>query len=263
MYADLPTPTLFAHRGASAHAPENTLAAFELALRQQADAIELDVMLTADNAVIVFHDHTLERVTDGTGKIAGYPLNVLKQLDAGSHFDAAFRGERIPTLDEVFETVGARTFINIELKNDATPNDNLPESVAALVTRHNLTQHVMVSSFNPIALRRFRRALPQVPQGLLALSGWQGALARGAFGRWISPHEALHPDQSDVNPALLHAAHRRGQRVHPYTVNLPANLLRLFALGIDGIHTDDPLLARQVLQQYLQDNPLLPNGGLQ
>ncbi|GAB4401150.1 MAG: glycerophosphodiester phosphodiesterase family protein [Anaerolineales bacterium] len=259
MYPNLPTPTLFAHRGASAHAPENTLAAFELALRQQADAIELDVMLTADRAVIVFHDHTLERVTNGTGKIADYPLEVLQQLDAGAHFDAAFRGERIPTLEEVFETVAKRTFINIELKNDAAPTDDLPERVAVLVARHNLSSRVMVSSFNPIALRRFRQALPQVPQGLLALGGWQGALARGAFGRWISPHEALHPDQSDVTAALVQAAHQRGQRIHPYTVNAPADMLRLFALGIDGIHTDDPLLARQTLQQYLQQT----SGALQ
>ena len=95
MFADLPRPTIFAHRGASAYAPENTLAAFELAVRQQADAIELDATLCADGHVVVFHDLTVDRTTDGSGSIHKLPLSALKEFDAGCAFDIAFRGERI------------------------------------------------------------------------------------------------------------------------------------------------------------------------
>src|SRR5512139_1857475 len=120
----LSQPIIFAHRGASAHAPENTLAAFELALAQQADAIELDVKLSADGRVIVIHDSTVDRTTDGHGKVKDMSLADLKALDAGSFFSSEFAGEKIPTLDEVFEAVGRRTFINIELKNHRTRGDD-------------------------------------------------------------------------------------------------------------------------------------------
>src|SRR5690242_14424230 len=110
MLESLPQPVLFAHRGASAHAPENTLAAFELALTQQADGIELDVKLTSDGHVIVHHDATVNRTTNGQGRIKDMTLVGLKKLDAGSSFSEQFRGEKIPTLEEVFEAVGGRTF---------------------------------------------------------------------------------------------------------------------------------------------------------
>jgi glycerophosphoryl diester phosphodiesterase len=124
---DLPRPVIFAHRGASGYAPENTLTAFNLAVQQGSDAIELDVKLTADGQIVVFHDQTLERTTSATGKIGEKTLSELKELDAGSHFDISYLNERIPTLEEVFEAVGQRTSINVELTNYASPYDRLPE----------------------------------------------------------------------------------------------------------------------------------------
>ena len=133
----LPQPVIFAHRGASAHAPENTLAAFELALAQQADALELDVKLSADGHVVVIHDATVDRTTNGHGRVRDLSLADLKKLDAGSFFSQAFAGENIPTLDEVFESFGKRTFINVELTNYSTPGDALVESVCMLVKKHH------------------------------------------------------------------------------------------------------------------------------
>lgn len=246
-------PTLFAHRGASAHAPENTLAAFVLALQYDADAIELDAKLTSDGAVVVIHDQTLERTTDGAGKVAELPLSVLKKLDAGSFFDIAYRGEPIPTLNEVFEVVGHRTFINVELTNYASPADDLPDKVVELIKKHNLAERVMFSSFNPRALQRAQVLLPTVPVGLLALPGWKGWPMRSWIGRRMVPgYQALHPEKSDVNAHLVNAAHQRGQRVHVWTVNEPDEMRRLFADGVDGIFTDDPRLARQTLQAARQ-----------
>ena len=118
-------PLIYAHRGASALAPENTLAAFLLAQRLGADGIELDVMLTADNQLIVIHDDTVDRTTNGHGKVAEMPLAALRDLDAGSYFGEAYRGEKLPTLAEVYEALGGKLRINVELKNYAHPLDAL------------------------------------------------------------------------------------------------------------------------------------------
>ena len=106
MYQLLPRPTIFAHRGASIYAPENTIAAFELAVEQQADGIELDAKLCADGQIVVFHDQTVDRTSDGSGKVLDLSLAALKELDAGSWFGENFAGQAIPTLEEVFEAVG-------------------------------------------------------------------------------------------------------------------------------------------------------------
>ncbi len=139
-------PVIFAHRGASNYAPENTLAAFDLAYRQGAKAIELDAKLTADGQVVVIHDQTVDRTTGGSGRVKEMRLAQLKELDAGSHFDVSFKGEPIPTLDEVFAAFGPFLFINVELTNYASLLDPLPEKVAGLVKKHKLSQRVMFSS---------------------------------------------------------------------------------------------------------------------
>lgn len=249
MYHDLPRPTIFAHRGSRAHAPENTLAAFNLAVAQGAPAIELDARLTADGEIVVFHDQTLERTTNGRGKMPEQTLAALKELDAGTHFSSAYAGEKIPTLAEVFESVAQLVFINIELKNYSSPRDQLPDKVADLVKRSGVQERVMFSSFNRIALQRVSRLLPDVPRGLLALPGMLGAPARSWMGRIGLVYQAIHPEKRDATPRLIQKAHQRGERVHVYTVNQPQEMLQLIQYGVDGIITDDPPLAFDVLKQ--------------
>ena len=249
MYADLPRPTIFAHRGAKKYAPENTLAAFRLAVEQGAAAIELDAKLTADGEVVVHHDLTLERTTNGTGSLNTHTLAALKQLDAGSHFGPGFAGEPIPTLAEVFEAVGQQIFINVELTNYASPKDALPEKVVALVKHYGLEKLVMFSSFNRLALQSAQRLMPEIPLGLLAFPYLLGAPARSWIGRRWVDYQALHPALMDAKPRLIRKAHKWGKRVHVYTVNLRHDMLRLFQAGVDGIFTDDPLLALQVLRE--------------
>lgn len=245
MLESLPQPVLFAHRGASAHAPENTIAAFELALAQQADGIELDVKLTSDGHVVVHHDSTLNRTTDGKGKLKDMSLAELKKLDAGSSFDAQFRGERIPTLAEVFEAVGRRTFINVELTNYNTPRDELVETVCMLVKKHQMQKHVMFSSFLAGNLSRARSYLPDVPRGLLAFPGILGAWAR-SFGFAFEKYQALHPALKDMSQQEVLRVHRLRRRIHVWTVNAEADMRRMFGWGVDAIFTDDPQLAVNV-----------------
>ncbi len=245
MYNDLPRPIIFAHRGASAHAPENTLAAFELALRQGADAVELDAKLTSDGQIVVIHDQTVDRTTDGAGTVRKMTLAELRKLDAGSHFDITFQGEPIPTLEEVLKAIGQLTFINIELTNYASLTDELPQKTAALVKRLKLTRRVMFSSFNPIALRRVGHLLPDTPIGLLAFPGGKGWLARSWFGRLLVRYQALNPEHGDISERMLKNMHGMGRGVFTYTVNDPQEMQRLFQLGVDGIFTDEIALAVQ------------------
>ncbi len=247
MFSELPHPVIIAHRGASAYAPENTLASFELALRQGADAIELDAKLTADGHVVVIHDQTVDRTTANTGRVKELPLAALRKMDAGSHFDIAFKGEPVPSLEEVLKAVGQLTYTNIELTNYTSPGDQLPQKVAELVKRLKLSRRVFFSSFNPLALLRIHRLLPEAPIGLLAFPGWKGAWARSWPGRALIHYQNLHPEMSDVSPQLVQSVHQRQHKLFVYTVNRKEDMQRLFDLGVDGIFTDDPVLARQTL----------------
>lgn len=245
MLTSLPQPVIFAHRGASAHAPENTLAAFELALAQRADAIELDVKLSADGQVVVIHDPTVDRTTGSHGLVKDLSFHELRSLDAGSFFSEKYRGEKIPTLEEVFEVVGKHTFINVELTNYNTPRDHLVETVCSLVKKAGLEKHVMFSSFFASNLSKARAYLPGVPRGLLALNGLLGAWAR-SFGFAFGRYQALHPYLKDVTSQQVQRVHRLNRRVHVWTVNAAEDMRRLFHWGVDAIFTDDPQLAVQV-----------------
>ena len=147
-YVQLNKPKIFAHRGASAYAPENTMAAFSLAVHQGADAIELDAKLSADGYVVVMHDDTVDRTTNGTGRVSSLSLAELQKLDAGSKFPPLFKSEKVPTLEEVYETLGRKILINVELTNYSTPMDDLPDKVIALVKKFNLEERVLLSSFS-------------------------------------------------------------------------------------------------------------------
>jgi glycerophosphoryl diester phosphodiesterase len=214
-------------------------------LTQNADAIELDVKLSADGHVVVIHDPTVDRTTGSQGRVKDLSLAELRSLDAGSFFSEKYRGEKIPTLEEVFEIVGQRTFINVELTNYNTPRDQLVETVCMLVKKFSLQKHVMFSSFFAANLSKARAYLPGVPRGLLALHGLLGAWAR-SFGFAFGRYQALHPHLQDVTSQQVQRVHRLDRRIHVWTVNAAEDMRRLFHWGVDAIFTDDPQLAVQV-----------------
>jgi len=226
-------------------APENTLAAFLLALQAGADGIELDVMLSRDKELVVIHDSTVDRTTDGTGKVSDLPLSALRELDAGARFGEEFRGEKLPTLAEVFETVGGKMRINVELKNYAQPLDDLTSRVIALTERFHLADSVLLSSFNPINLSKARRQNPKIRRGLLVSPG--DRLMLGAGGR-LFPYHALHPYYEDVTPEMAADLRARGKQLNTWTVDDPRALLRLHSIGVDGIISNNPAAARAVLE---------------
>jgi len=229
-------PKIIAHRGASAYAPENTMAAFQLALEMAADGIELDAMLAKDGEVVVIHDDHLDRTTNGTGLVRDITLAELQSLDAGE-------GEKIPSLNEVLTHFAGQFLINIELKNYSSIFDSLPLKVADLVKAHDCAQSVLISSFNPFNLSRFHRRLPDVPIGLLTDKN------KAKHWLWRLFHfDALHPYYSDVDALLVSAVHARGRQVNVWTVDDPAEICRLADLGVDSIITNDPQRTRTVLE---------------
>ena len=247
MIETLPQPVVFAHRGSSAHAPENTMVAFQLALEQGAPAIEFDVKLSADGDVVVIHDQTVDRTTNATGNVARLPLDFLRELDAGSWFGADFRGEKIPTLHEVFAVFGKTLLMNVELTNYSTPFDALVPKVVDLIRKYGVERNVWFSSFYPHNLMRAASLLPSVPRAQLIWPGRLGSWQR-LWGRRINI-QAEHPWQGDITAPSVENAHQRGRRIHAWTVNTPDDMRRLSALHIDGIFTDDPLTALAIINR--------------
>jgi len=246
MWSDLSTPLIIAHRGASSYAPENTLTAFQLAVEQRAPALELDAKLSADSEIVVVHDSTVDRTTNGTGHVSKLSLSALRELDAGEYFAEKFRNEKIPTLAEVFEAVGDKIFINVELTNYTSFKDDLTERVCALVQQFGLENRVMFSSFLPSNLTKARKLLPSVPRGLLSLEGALGWWTR-SFGFAFGDYQSLNPSFNDVTPQQIQRVHKLKRKLFAYTVNQTEDIRRLFRWDIDGIFTDDPLLAFKML----------------
>jgi glycerophosphoryl diester phosphodiesterase len=246
MIEQFPIPILLAHRGDKTHAPENTLPAFEQAIRKGADGVELDAKLTADGHVIVMHDAAVDRTTDGQGLVSTLTLEAIRKLDAGRWFDEKFSGAKVPLLEEVFETVGKDKLINVELKSNFGVGDGLVCKVAELLNRHNNHGQIILSSFFPSDLKAAARIMPEVSRALLALSGAAGLWAR-SFGFMFGDYQALHPNISNATREQVQRVHRLKRRVHVWTANTPEEVIRLRDWGFDGILTDDPLMAVRAL----------------
>jgi len=235
----------FAHRGARRAAPENTLAAFGLALDLGADGIELDTSLSQDGVLVVCHNLDVGETSNGHGFIRDFSLAALREFDFGSWFDPAFAGERIPTLDEVFDLVGARGLVNIEMKTLSLRSNGLEAAVAGLIARRALYDQVIVSSFNPFALRRLRRLDRRIELGLLYSADLPLYLRRAWLRPWVKP-QALHPEYSMVDAGYMAWAQSHGYDVNVWTVNEEAEMQRLLDLGVTSIITDVPERLRRV-----------------
>lgn len=245
----LERPLVMAHRGARDSAPENTMAAFRAALDAGADAIELDVKRCATGEVVVIHDATVDRTTDGSGRVADLTLYDLRALDAGSWFAPAFAGEPIPLLSEVLDWAHDRIRLNIEIKDDGLQRPGLEQEIAAMLQERCLgPEQTLICSFDPGSLWRMRRAAPELPRGLLYTEDRSIASAQ-RWPRWLLRPEALHPYYAMVDDEYLAWARRTLHRVNVWTVNEAEDIRRMLALGVDGVITDHPTLARQLLDE--------------
>jgi glycerophosphoryl diester phosphodiesterase len=230
---------IFAHRGARAAAPENTLPAFALALDMHVDGIEMDVQCSRDGALVVMHDWTVDRTTDGSGKVSELSLSELRRLDAGSHFGSEFAGTPTPTLDEVLDLIGDRCRVNVEIKTEDYRGGDEVDVLAQVIAQRNLYDQVIVSSFNPIALVKMRHVDARIKLGLLYFE----PLPEYLCNAWLSPlmaPEALHPHHRLLDAESVARAKSLHKAVNTWTVNDVDEARRLDALGVDVIITDVP-----------------------
>lgn len=234
-------PYIIAHRGTSGRFPENTFAAFQNAIEVGADWLELDVHTTVDSIVIVSHDSTADRCTDGHGKFKGMTLQQVKQLDAGRWFDESFAGTRIPTLEETLDFLGdGRIRLCIEIKGDDT-GENLRtawETVQILQKRKYL-RHVVIASFNHETLRAVKTWEPLLATSLDpepqdgSLTPWE--LCQQVLGFNIN---AMQHHYETLTPELIEEAHMHGFVLWTWTVNEPEEMRRMIEMGVDAIMTD-------------------------
>ena len=234
-------PLLFAHRGASAHAPENTLPAFELAADMGADGVELDVQITADDKLVVRHDRVLGRTEEAAGRVQDWTFEDLRALDVGSWFDSSlgssYAGLQMPTPEEVVEMAGDRLLLNFDVVNYSPSLDGVETLVVALFQRLKLFDRAMVSSFNPRVLWSVRKQEPRIMIGATWRASLPWYLRWGWWRRLLRP-DALHPSFDLVTPESVAQAHARGQRLHTWIVNEPADIARMKEMGVDMIMGD-------------------------
>jgi len=225
----------FAHRGASALAPENTLPAFREAVALGCEWIETDVRITADNVPVLIHDEKVDRTTGGCGKVGTMSLRQVLRLDAGFWFGRKFRGERIPTLDEALEWSRDRCEMNLEIKEEDRPEEAVRRMARSVLSLGALDR-VLFSSFRASDLLRVRAVLPRARLGWLVSRSSRGLkpLVRRAG------LSALHPKDTLITPGLARRCRRLGLLVHVWVVNRSEQLAPLEAMDIDGVMTDDP-----------------------
>jgi glycerophosphoryl diester phosphodiesterase len=233
-------PWIIAHRGVSMHAPENTFAAFDLALREGADFIELDVRRSRDGRLVVIHDATVDRTTNGRGRVADLPWEELNRLDAGSWFGPAFAGQPLPLLEEVLDRYAGKIGLLVELKDP----DAESELAGLLVRRglqNGLENRLIVQSFHAQSMRRLRKLLPEIQIGVL--TGQTGKMpSKKDLDRFAAFADFINVRLDLADAGLVRRIHGRGALTLVWTVRHAGEVDRLLQAGVDGIVTDDPAL---------------------
>jgi len=236
---------ILGHRGASSDAPENTLAAFQLALAQGADGVELDARLCGSGEVVVFHDERLERLTGATGRVADTPWSVLARLDVRAGPSGAPAG-RIPLLSEVLEVLPRTAFINVELKAEDWTGTAVAEASGALLEGGRHADHVVVSSFDPRCLLRLALSHPRLKRGLL-LDPDRSQLLQRSVTLPLLGRDAVHPHASHFTESDVARWHDAGREVAVWTVDDPDLARRFQGWGVDSCITNGPGALREAI----------------
>ncbi|WEK55893.1 MAG: glycerophosphodiester phosphodiesterase [Candidatus Cohnella colombiensis] len=254
--------TTIGHRGASGYAPECTLASYQLAVRMQADYIELDLQLTKDGEVIILHDDTVDRTTNGSGYVNQLTLAQLKTLDAGSWFNQKYPiyarneyvNEKVPTLIEVFEAFGNSTKYMLETKS---PSDNpgLEEKVWELIEQFQLHDHVAIQSFSSDSLKKFREWDNEIQLFQLFWYNYPASITNTKLEQVKSYANGIGVNFLMINENYVHKVKNAQLLIYPYTVNYQVNMERAMNWGVDGLHTDYPDRFKEVIEQFNDNAP--------
>ncbi|MDW7672959.1 MAG: glycerophosphodiester phosphodiesterase [Bacillota bacterium] len=238
---------IFGHRGAAGTHPENTLLSFTEAIEVGADGIELDLQQSQEGVLVVIHDETVDRTTDGTGWVKDMSIKELKQLNASSWFSHSLPREEIPTLEEVFDlTNSADVILNIELKNGLVQYRGIEEQLFSLIKKYRIEERVIISSFNHYSIVTFNKLAPHVDTAVLVMEGlykpWEYTATVGAKG--------LHCYWPTATAETINYSQEKGIAVRPFTVNEEGKIRELISLNCDGLITDVPKLAIDARKKY-------------
>ena len=256
------TPVRIAHRGASGQglAPENTLAAFEMAIQMGIDVVEIDVHATRDGQIVVLHDPTLDRTTDRQGLVRELSLNEVRRADAGTWFDPRFSGERVPILEEVLEVARHRALVLIEIKAEF-----IAERLLSIVDDMSAESQVIIQSFNPQTVQRIKLLNPAIPTALLI-----GKLpttpsrvrARKLVKRILQVGaNALAAWHATLTPPFFEEMRKRAIGVWAWTVDEEIIMRDLVLMGIQGIITNYPDRLNQVFEDLEREDQIRPPLG--
>lgn len=235
---------VWGHRGAKGYYPENTMVSFEGAIKQKADGIELDVHMSKDGYLVVCHDETLNRTTNGKGFIKQYNLYELKKLDAGSYFDKKFKGEKLPLLEEVLDLVKSTDlFLNIEIKAGSIFYPNIEEKVINLINKYNIKDRTIISSFDHFSVVKVKQIDKEIKTGIL----YTEALANPLEYTKTTSADAIHPNFLTLTKEIVDEARMSGILVNTYTINEEDDIKKISDFGVDAIITDFPDKALSII----------------
>ncbi|EJO5348919.1 glycerophosphodiester phosphodiesterase [Clostridium botulinum] len=235
---------ILAHRGASAYAPENTMAAFKKAIEMNADGIELDVHLSKDGYIVIMHDEWVDRTTDGKGEIKNFSLSELKNLDAGSWFSDKYKEEKIPTLEELLNLIkDTEIYLNIEIKAGYRIYPNIEKKVIDMLEKYKMLDRVIISSFDHYSLVRVKEINSNIKTGML----YEAALYEPwEYARSIEV-EALHPNYTTVTKQFIDKAYINNLELNPYTIDDDLIMKTLIKNKITSIITNYPDRAYNII----------------
>lgn len=238
-----------AHRGSSKDAPENTMAAIRMAAEQLADYVEIDVQETADGVVVLCHDYSLKRVAGISRPIKAYQFSELVKLDVGAWFAREFKGEKIPSLEEVMQYSKGKMNLNIEIK-DLGSGSSLPQKVVSLIDKYGMEEQCVVTSTRLSYLKSVKAGNSNIRTG---------HIISAAYGDYYSSDhiDFISLRSSFVDEKLVQDAHEKGKAVHAWTVNTKSEMERMKLLGVDNIITDYPVLAREIVYRKKTTENLL------
>lgn len=248
-------PLIIAHRGAPETAPENTLAALRAAMDMQSDVLEIDVRQTRDGYFVVMHDGSVDRTTDGSGTVERTTLAELQRLDAGSWFDPAFAGERIPTLNDVLAILDSTTILIVEFKG-RSEDGSAERKLVQTITGSGKQRQVILKSFEPAVIASFKQLAPDIPRlfvyvfhvpwlNLIVGTGVSKGSVFEIDAHYLQPHIVL------LTPSFVREAHEQGFRVVAWGVHDEKTMQKAVALGVDGIETNRPDVLRRLLSSDL------------